>query len=95
MPQQLKATNEFVFIIRDKTELEKNGMLLASQSRVKPHQGTIKSVGELVKDPKIKSGKEKKCLFHATVGFPIEFEGIEYLVLMGHEIIAVIHDTGK
>ena len=86
----MKAVNEFVLVIRDKTESEKNGLVLPEGGKVKPHQGTIVSSGKLVKDPDIKSGKGKKCLFHKTVGFELEFEGTTYLVLMGHEIIGIV-----
>lgn len=86
----IQATNNFVFIIRDEIKSETGGLIIPGQGRVKPHQGTILSVGGMVKDPKIKGGKGKKVLFHQGIGFSIEFEGTEYLVLMGDEIIAVL-----
>ncbi len=84
----IKATNNFVFIVRDEAETEKMGLFIPSKGVEKPHQGTIYSGGHLVKDPKIKTGK--KCLFHKGCGFSIEYEGVEYLVLTGDEVIAVL-----
>jgi co-chaperonin GroES (HSP10) len=46
-------------------------------------------VGALVKDPNIKAAKGKICLFHPTVGWEIEYEGVFYLVLHDHEIIGL------
>lgn len=86
----IKATNEFVFVKRDKVETEKGGLIMPPSGREKPHTGTIVSCGTLVKDGNIKSGKGRKCLFHKTVGFEIEYEEETYLVLLGSEIIAVI-----
>lgn len=86
----MKATNEFVLVIRDKTDAEKNGLIIPGSGRTKPHVGTIHSVGAMVKDHNIKSGKGKKCLFHGTVGFEIEFDGQVYLVLQDREIIAMV-----
>lgn len=85
----MKATNEFVLVIRDKTESEKSGLILPTAGRIKPSVGTIQTVGGLVKDHNIKSGKGKKCLFHPTVGFELEYAGIVYLVLQDREIIAM------
>lgn len=85
----MKATNNFVLIIRDETPAEKSGFAIPNQGRVKPHTGTIQSVGALVKDQNIKGAKGKKALFHPTVGFPLEYEGVEYTVLMSDQIIAL------
>ena len=86
----MKATNEFVLVIRDKTETEASGFVLPSDGKKKPNVGTIFSVGILVKDGNIKSGKGKKCLFHSTVGWDITYEGVEYLVLEGPQIICLV-----
>lgn len=86
----IRATNDFVFILRDETKKEQSGLLLPESSRKKPHKGVIFSVGDLVRDRNIKSGKGKPCLFHQGVGFTVEHEGQEYLVLSGNEIIAVL-----
>lgn len=83
------ACNDFVLVLRDKTETEKGGMLLSSGGREKPHVGTIHAVGDLVKDANIKAGKGRKALFHATVGWEIEYDGTIYLVLQDREIIAL------
>lgn len=86
----MKATNEFVLVIRDKAETETKGFVLPSDGKKKPSVGTIFSVGVLAKDGNIKSGKGKRCLFHPTVGWEIDFEGVTYLVLGSHEIIALV-----
>lgn len=87
---EIKATNNFVFIVRDEVETEIAGLLIPGQGIEKPHQGTMFSVGGLVRDPKIKNGKGKRCLFHRGIGFSIDYEEKEYLVLLGEEIIAVL-----
>jgi len=86
----IEATNNFVFIIRDEVVSEIGGLVIPNQGKEKPHHGTIFSIGELVQDTKIKGGKGRKCLFHKGIGFNIEYEGVEYLVLLGEEIIAVL-----
>lgn len=85
-----QATNNFVFIIRDETPDETNGFIIPDQGKKKPHSGKIVSIGKLARDPKIQSGKNKKALFHAGIGFEIEYEEVTYLVLMDTEIIAVL-----
>jgi len=85
----IKATNNFVLVIRDEVERERAGLSIPGIGQVKPASGTILSVGKLVKDPDVKAGKGKKCLFHATVGFELPFEDTTYLVLEGEQIIAM------
>jgi co-chaperonin GroES (HSP10) len=85
----MKATNDFVLVIRDETPAEKNGLIMPSSGRVKPHTGTITTAGALTKDQNIKAGKGKKVLFHPTVGFELEYEGQIYLVLTANQIIAM------
>lgn len=87
---QLKATNNFVFIIREKAESEKSNIYIPPEGRVKSHWGTIFSIGNLVKDQNIKGSKNKKAFFHKGVGQPIDFEGVEYLVMQDIDIIAVL-----
>ena len=86
----IKATNNFVFIIRDASETTKNGMYLPSKGIEKQHKGKIVSVGGLVKDPKIKGGVGKTGIFHAGVGFEIFYEEVTYLVLSDSEIIGIV-----
>lgn len=86
----MKATNEFVLVIRDKVETETKGFVLPSDGKKKPNIGTIFSVGVLVKDGNIKSGKGKRCLFHSTVGWDISHEGVDYLVLEATQIISLV-----
>jgi co-chaperonin GroES (HSP10) len=86
----LKVTNNNVFVIRDKTEGEKSGLILPSAGREKPSEGTIFGVGNLVKDPDIKRGKNRKCLFHKGVGQEIEYKGVTYVNLDASHIIAIV-----
>lgn len=86
---QLKATNNFVFIIRDGAEAEKTGIFIPGDGREKPPMGTVFSIGGLVKDGNIRSAKGKRAIFHKGVGFSINFEGADYLVLQDTEIIAI------
>lgn len=83
------ACNKFVLILRDETETEDFGMEIPEQGRTKPHSGTIHAVGDLVEDENIKAGVGKKALFHKGVGQEIDYEDVIYLVLGGHEIIAL------
>lgn len=86
------ATNDFVIIVRDETEKERGGLLIPDSERhkVKPHSGTIFSVGDMVQSQSVKRGKGKKCLFHPTVGWEIDWEGVTYLYLRGAEIISFV-----
>ncbi len=84
----IQATNNFVFIIRDEVEKEKAGLFIPGQGREKPHRGKIISVGGLTQDKKIKEGKI--AVFHKGIGFSIDMDGTEYLVLMDKEVIAVL-----
>ncbi len=86
----VKAVNNFVWVIRDKASTEESGLVIPSSGRVKPHQGTVFSIGSLVRDKEIKASKGKKALFHKGVGQEIEFEKETYLVLNELEVIAIV-----
>lgn len=86
----IKAVNNYIFVIRDKVELEESGLIIPSAGRIKPHQGEVLSIGSLVKDREIKGSKGKKVLFHKGVGFEIDFEAKTYLVLNEAEVIAIV-----
>lgn len=91
-----KATNTFVFVIRDPIEKKIGDIIIPGAGRVKPHRGEIFSVGGKVTDPDIKKGKGTKAIFHAGIGFTIEIDGTEYLVLNESEIIGVMqNEAGK
>ncbi len=85
-----KATNTFVFLIRDAVEKKMGDLIIPSQGQVKPHRGEIFSVGGKVTDPDIKKGKGMKALFHKGIGQETEIDGVTYLILFEHEIIGVI-----
>lgn len=89
---KLQAVNNAVWVLREKEEVEKAGIIIPGRDRVKPNQGTVVSVGDLVADKKIKGAKNKKCLFHSGVGFTIPFEGVDYLVLNAEHVIAILEN---
>lgn len=84
-----KATNNYVWVIRDKPDAEKNGIIIPRSGLEKPHTGTIITIGSLVRDKDIKAGKGKKAIFHKTVGQNINYKEVDYLILFEHEIIGV------
>lgn len=86
----IQATNNFVFIKRDDPEREASGLILPESSLEQPSKGTIVTVGDVVHDKKIKSAKGRQCIFPKGVGFPIEHDGIEYLVLEAERIFAIV-----
>lgn len=83
----LKARNNFVLVIRDEEQTTSGSFIIPGKGRERPHQGTVYSVGGLVKDPEIKKSTGKKVIFHKTVGFTLEIDNVEYTVLTGEEII--------
>lgn len=89
---KIQATNNAVFVIRDKEEAEKAGLLIPGRDRQKPHEGTVISIGDLVGDKKIRGAKNKKCLFHKGSGFEIDYAGVTYLVLNSEHIIAILEN---
>ena len=88
----IHATNNYVFIIRDEIKQEASGLLIPGQGQEKPFHGLIFSVGELVKDKKIKKGK--KAIFMKGNGQEIEYNGETYIVLNDDRIIGV-DEVGK
>lgn len=82
------ATNNCVWVIMDETPSEKGGLIIPSMGKKKPNTGSIFSVGELVQDKKIK--ENKKAIFHDGVGQKIEYDGKEYLIIQGNEIIGIV-----
>lgn len=84
-----RACNNYVLVLRDETATEKSGFDLPSGGREKPHEGTIHAVGSKVEDKDIQEAVGQKCLFHAGIGWEIVYEEVIYLVLGGHEIIAL------
>lgn len=84
----IKATNNFVFIKRDESILEKAGLRLPDMGQEKPHRGIIYSVGELVQDKTIKKGKS--ALWHQGNGQEVPIDDEVYLVIEGERIICVI-----
>jgi len=86
----IQATNNFVFVTREKAESEKSGIYIPDQGREKPNEGIIVTIGDLVQDKKVKASKNKKCLFFKGAGFTVPYQGVEYLVLTSDQIIAIL-----
>lgn len=86
----IKATNDWVFIQQDPKSNDKGAFLLPDSSKEKPSVGIIYSVGKLVKDPDIKAAKGKRAHFHKGTGFPINYDGIDYLVIQSANIIGIV-----
>jgi len=84
----MEAVNNIVILVRDEIKKENSGFIIPDSGKVKPHAGTVISVGGLVQDKKIK--KDKKVLFHPTVGWDIEWENVVYTFVDGDKIIASV-----
>lgn len=85
-----KATNNFVFIIRDEVEKEKSGIIIPGKGRVKPNRGEIFSIGSKVTDNDINKGIGGKALFHNGIGQEFDIDGKVYLLLQENDIFGVI-----
>lgn len=85
-----KATNTFIFIIRDEVQKSINERVIPGKGRVKPHKGKIFSVGSKVTDKLIKGGEGKTAVFHQGIGQNIEIDGTEYLCLEEREILSIL-----
>lgn len=84
--ENLEAVGEFVYVIKDEAETERNGLLIPELSVKKPNMGTILSVGENVLDSRIVKGR--KAIFNKAVGEPIELFDTEITVLNGNQQIS-------
>ena len=87
MSDKIQAVNNFAFISLDEIESESKGLIIPSSGKVKPNKGTIISVGEIIGDKKIKSGK--RCIFPKGVGWETDHEGETFLVLEAERIWGV------
>lgn len=87
---EIQATNDFVWVKKDVPRETSGELWIPTQGREKPHSGTVLSIGDTVKDKKIKASKGKKCLWHATTGTVIEYEDEEYFVLESIHIIGIV-----
>lgn len=85
----IQATNHYVHVKRDEVKSENGGLIIPTTGRIKPNAGEILSVGDLVKDRRIKNGKGKRAIFHSTVGQDIEYNGQTFLILEDAHIIGV------
>lgn len=85
----MKATNNYVWVIRDKADADKSQIIIPRSGIERPHSGSVISIGSLVRDKEIKASKGKKAIFHKTVGQNITYKEVDYLILQEHEIIGV------
>lgn len=85
-----KATNNFIFVIRDEVEKEKAGIIIPGRGRVKPNRGDIFSIGSKVTDYDIKKGIGGKALFHQGIGQEFDIDGKVYLLLNENDIFGVL-----
>lgn len=90
MAEKVQAVNHYVFVKRDEAKSEADGLIIPSSGKIKPNTGEILSVGNLVKDSRIKNGKGKKALFHATVGQDIDYNGETFLILEDIHVIGIV-----
>jgi len=92
MTIKLQAVNAFVIVKRDDAEAEIGGLLLPDQAQVKPAQGEILSVGQMVLDTEIKVGK--KAFWNKQMGWEMEVDGEAVTVLLAlpdnSHILAVV-----
>ena len=86
--RNISVKNDFIFIKRDETQDQVNGLILPDSAKEKPHRGIIIGVGSMVEDKTIKP--QKTAIFHKSVGFTIDVDGEDYLVLTGREVIATL-----
>ena len=84
-----KAVGKTVWVIQDKAQKEKGGIILPSSGAVIPITGIIFSFGSQVRDADIRKSKGKKAIFYPGVGQKIEYEDKNYLVLHEDHIIGV------
>jgi co-chaperonin GroES (HSP10) len=81
------ACNNWVLVIRDE---EEELLYMPPEVAIKPHCGTIFSVGDTVQSQRVKGAEGQKCLWHPTVGQEVEYEDKVYLMLTGEQIISLV-----
>ena len=82
------AVGNHVFVQRDESESERNGLIVPDQAKKKPNTGTILSVGKKVIDKGIQTGR--KAAWNAHVGYDMEIDGNVVTVLIEDEILGVL-----
>lgn len=86
--ENLIAVGEFVYVIKDPPITSKGGLDIPEPSIKTPNRGKILSVGNLVQDKNIKSGRT--AVFSKQVGDTIELFDTEITVLNGNNNITGI-----
>lgn len=85
---KITAKNNCVWVVREISESEKNGILIPDSAKKKAHRGRVISVGKLVEDKSIVEGIT--AVFNQTSGFELELDGTTYTILRGTEIVGEI-----
>lgn len=85
----VEAVNKWVWVIRDKPETEKAGLVLLKSATEKPHTGLVISIGSMVEDKRIKAAKGKRAVFHKTVGNELTYKEVTYLIIHEEQILGI------
>lgn len=92
----LKPLSDRVIIkVAQKEEKTVGGIVLASAAKEKPQTGTVIAVGEgRVLDNGTKVPTEVKVddtvMFEKYSGTEVKYEGVDYLIVSGKDIIAIV-----
>lgn len=84
----IKANLDCIWVIREKAESERGGILIPDSALSKVHKGEIITVGETVmsiKESKVRVGRI--AIFNKTSGFDIKEGDITYTILRLNDII--------
>ena len=79
------AANDILWVRRQESESEIDGITIPDSAKKPLHKGEIVTVGELVSDPSSK--KYNVAIFNKSAGFEIEEDGITYLILRQMDIV--------
>ena len=83
--KKIQAKNNYVWVIRDNSEDNIGGMVLADSAIKKATSGLIYSVGDLCADKSIKEGQT--AIFHKQNGSDVSYDGIDYTVLREDQVL--------
>lgn len=92
----LKPLSDRVIIkVAQEEEKTVGGIVLASAAKEKPQTGTVIAVGEgrvLDNGTKVPTGVKEgdTVMFEKYSGTEVKYEGVEYLIVSGKDIIAIV-----
>lgn len=81
----IKASNNYIWVIRQEVERERGGIAIPGMAQKKVHRGKIMSVGNKVDDNTIKEGRT--AIFNKSAGIEIEEAEATYTVLSQIDIL--------